>query len=156
MYRIPVCRVMLVRERTLAAEVKTIRGAADAASVLRGYLTGVDREHFVVLCLNTRHRVTAINTVSIGGLSGAPVHPREVFKPAILANSAAIILGHNHPSGDPEPSYDDRRITEQLVAAGRILGIEVLDHIIVGDDRFISMRECGVMFAPARVEGGNS
>jgi len=152
MYRIPVCRVTLVRERSLPAEVRTIRGPEDAAQLLREYLADCDREHFVVLCLDTRHRVTAINTVSVGDLSAAPVHPREVFKPAILANSAAVIVGHNHPGGDPEPSYEDRVVTDRLVKAGDILGIEVLDHVIVAETGFTSLAGRGVISA-ARLAG---
>jgi DNA repair protein RadC len=152
MYRIPVCRVMLVRERSLAAEIPTIRGPDDAAQLLRQYLEGCDREHIVVLCLDRRHRVIAINTVAVGDLTSAPVHPREVFKPAILANSAAVIVGHNHPGGDPEPSYEDRVATDRLVKAGDILGIEVLDHVIVADTGFTSLARRGLISA-ARLAG---
>lgn len=140
-YRIGNLRVRLVRDSSTPSDSKTIRGTRDAASVARASLEGADREHFIVLLLNTKHAVIGVNTVSIGGLSSAPVHPREVFKPALISGAASIIVAHNHPSGDPEPSRDDLLITEQLRAAGRILGIELLDHIVVGEPGFVSMRE---------------
>lgn len=145
MYRIPVCRVVLVRERSLAAEVQTIRQPAHAARLVREYLAGCDREHFVVLCLDSGHRVTAIHTVAIGSLDRIVVHPREVFKPAILANSAAVIVAHNHPGGSLEPSSADHATTRRLVAAGDILGIAVLDHIIVSETAFLSLAQRGVI-----------
>lgn len=142
-YRIGHYRVQLVRDSSVPSEVKTVRTAQDVAGIVRAMLEGADREHFVVLLLNTRHGVIGVNTVSVGGLASAPVHPREVFKPAVIASAAAVILGHNHPSGDPTPSRDDIVITEQLRAAGKLLGIEVLDHIIIGNgtNRYISLRE---------------
>ena len=100
-----------------------------------------DREHFIVLCLDTKHNITAVHTASIGSLNAAIVHPREVVKVAILATAAAVIVAHNHPSGDPTPSEEDIALTERLVSAGRILGIEVLDHLVLGDQRFVSLRE---------------
>lgn len=143
MYRVPVYRIALVREGTLASAVMAIHGAAEAAAVLREHLSGADREHFVILCLDVKNRVRAINTVSVGTVHEALVHPREVFKPAILANSAGVIVGHNHTSGDPEPSVEDRQTTMRLSQAGGILGIPVLDHIIVTNERFMSFRERG-------------
>src|SRR5262249_19479050 len=83
--------------------------------------------------LNQKNRVVGVNTVSIGSLTASVVHPREVFKPAILSNAAAIILAHNHPSGQPQPSQEDRVLTVRLVAAGKLLGISVLDHVVIGD-----------------------
>ncbi|MTI84963.1 MAG: hypothetical protein FH756_13985 [Firmicutes bacterium] len=88
---------------------------------------------------------TCFHTVSVGTLNSAQVHPREVFKVAIISNSAAIILGHNHPSGDPEPSHEDIEVTNRLVEAGQILGIEVLDHIVCGDSKYISLKTKGLM-----------
>lgn len=99
-------------------------------------------EHFGVLILNTKHRVTAFKIVSVGTLDACIVHPREVFRAAIEANAAAIVVFHNYPSGDPEPSPDDRQLTERLVAAGAVLGIEVLDHLVIGHDgRYRSFQE---------------
>lgn len=103
-------------------------------------LENADREHFVVLYLNSGNQVTAAQVVSIGSLSSTVVHPREVFKTAILTSSMSVIAIHNHPSGDPEPSSEDIAVTKQLVEAGKILGIKVLDHIVIGNKRFWSMR----------------
>ncbi|MBX6350261.1 MAG: DNA repair protein RadC [Clostridia bacterium] len=118
----------------------------DVVRWLRPRMRDLDREHFVVLWLDTKHRVLGHETVSIGGLDAAPAHPREVFKGAIVRSAAAVVLAHNHPSGDPTPSADDVRLTRRLVDAGRILGIEVLDHIILGTDRFESLRRRGFPF----------
>ena len=119
---------------------RTIRSAADAAAVCASMRT-LDREHFRVILLSTRHEVLGIADVSVGGLASAPVHPREVFKEAIRHSAAAVIVVHNHPSGHPEPSGDDVAITAQLRAAGRLMGIEILDHIIIGERAFVSLRE---------------
>jgi DNA repair protein RadC len=101
---------------------------------LKAYLWCKDREHFVVLHLDGAHRVVSAEVVSVGVLSAALVHPREVFKSAILANSAAIICAHNHPSGDLEPSDEDRRTFEKLSAAAELMGIPLLDFLIVARD----------------------
>jgi len=130
---IPVYRVSLVRESRLHCYHKQIRSSADASTLLHTYLADVDREHFVVLMLDQKNKVIGINNVSIGSLTASVVHPRECFKPAILSNAAAIILAHNHPSGAPQPSQEDRVLTVRLVAAGKLLGISVLDHVIIGD-----------------------
>jgi DNA repair protein RadC len=124
-----------------------ITSSATASALLQEYLDGVDREHFVILMLDRKNQVIGINTVSIGSLTASIVHPREVFKPAILGNAAAVILCHNHPSGSPFPSSEDRVLTARLVAAGKLLGINVLDHIIVGDgsQKFFSFADEGVL-----------
>lgn len=146
MYRIPVYKVKLVKDSTQALPFKSISGARSAAGLLAGYLAGSDREHLVALMLDVRGHVIGIHTVSIGTISQAVAHPREVFKAAILGNAHSIILGHNHPSGNPEPSPDDIEVTRDLVHAGRLLQIEVLDHIIVGEGkRFVSLAERGYM-----------
>ena len=132
-YRVPVYRVTLVREAAITAPGPRLRGAAQAAELLRQYLGAVDREHFVVILLDRKNAPIGINTVSIGSLTASVVHMRETFKAAILANAAAILCGHNHPSGDPEPSREDRALTKRLVDAGKLLGIAVVDHVIVGD-----------------------
>jgi DNA repair protein RadC len=132
-YRVPVYRVALVRETSLPAPAPRLRSAAHAAEFLRQYLGAVDREHFVVILLDRKNAPIGINTVSIGSLTASVVHMRKVFKPAILANAAAILCGHNHPSGDPAPSLEDRAVTQRLVDAGKLLGIAVLDHIVLGD-----------------------
>lgn len=98
------------------------------------------REHFIVLLLNARHEVEGIETVSIGSLNASIVHPREVFLPAVQASAASLVLVHNHPSGDPEPSEEDLAITKRLVQAGELIGIGVLDHVIVASRGVVSFR----------------
>ena len=106
----------------------------------------MDREHFVVLLLNQKNRVIGVHTVSVGSLTASVVHPRETFKAAILANAAAIICGHNHPSGDCQPSKEDRAITARLVEGGKLLGIAVLDHVIIGDEnKYFSFADEGLL-----------
>jgi len=144
-YRLPVYRVELVREKSLKSQVRTISAPVEVASVFEKLHANTDRESLVVLCLDTKHGVRAINTVSIGDLSSAIVSPREVFKPAILANSANIILIHNHPSGDPSPSREDIQITRRIAECGRLLDIELLDHVVVADSGYVSLKERGLL-----------
>ncbi len=116
------------------------------ARLVRKSVSDPKREHFFVLLLTTRHVVLGIETVSVGSLNASIVHPREVFRPAINAAAAAIILAHNHPSGDVAPSDDDMEITNRLADAGKLLGIDVLDHVIVaGDSAYLSFRERGLL-----------
>lgn len=103
------------------------------------------KENFIALYLDARNRLIHKETISIGTLNASLVHPREVFEPALTHHAAAIIVAHNHPSGDPEPSKDDREITKRLVEAGKILGIEVTDHLIVAGDTFMSFKEHGLL-----------
>jgi len=146
-YTIPGFRIALVREPGVKlAQRPQLRTCAEAAPILAQYIGESDREVFVVALLTIRHRLLGLHTVSVGCLSSSLVHPREVFKPAILAGSAALLLAHNHPSGDPEPSAEDLALTRRLTAAGALLGIEVLDHVILGEaGRFVSLRERGVL-----------
>lgn len=134
----------MVKESSILYEKRRITSPDDAARIIRDFIGDADREMFIILCLNTKNEPTAIHTVSIGTLNSSDVHPREVFKVAILANSAAILLSHNHPSGDPTPSKEDIKITKRLKEAGEIIGIDIIDHIIIGDyDRFISLKQDG-------------
>jgi DNA repair protein RadC len=154
MYRIPIYQVKLVRDGSQMAERKKVDSPATAAAVLQQYLDGVDREHFVVLLLDTQNQIIGIHTVTVGTLDASLVHPREIFKPAILANAASVLLAHNHPSGDPTPSAEDRSVTRQLVAAGGLIGIEVLDHVVVGDThRYVSFREAGMLESASGTNG---
>ena len=122
---------------------RTLSTPAASAAALAALLQDEPGEVFAILCLSTKHRVIAYHEVSRGTLDATLVHPREVFKAALLSNAASIILTHNHPSGDPTPSPDDHHLTRRLVDAGRLIGVEVLDHIIVGDGRYFSFREGG-------------
>jgi DNA repair protein RadC len=146
-YSIPGFRIALVREPGVKlAERPEMRQPAAAARVLAEYIGEADRELFVIAFLTIRYRVLGLHTVSVGCLSSSLVHPREVFKPAILAGSSAVLLAHNHPSGDPEPSAEDLALTRRLAAAGTILGIEVLDHLVLGEEgRFVSLRARGAL-----------
>jgi DNA repair protein RadC len=143
-YKIPVYRVSMIKESAISVEQKTIHSPRDVFEAVHEYLADVDREHFLTLLLNTKNGIVGVNTTSIGTLNSSLVHPREVFKPAIIANSAAIILVHCHPSGNPDPSNEDLEITRRLVEAGKIIGIEVLDHVIVGDGCWVSLKEKGI------------
>jgi len=121
------------------AETPAIRGPDDVLAQVHD-LTRARREHFVVLLLNARHELQSRETVSIGSLNASIVHPREVFLPAILHSAASVILVHNHPSGDPEPSEEDLSITRRLVEVGELVGIGVLDHVIVASRGTVSLR----------------
>ncbi len=118
-----------------------VRNPQDVAHFLLTHMKLYDREHFVVILLNTQNEVICAETIAIGGLARTPIHPREVFKGAIRHSASAVILAHNHPSGCCEPSEADIEVTAQLVKAGKLLGIGVLDHLIIGDGVYISMRE---------------
>jgi len=115
-------------------ERQQIFNPEDAADVLVPMLSGLDREHCVLLSLDTRHRLLTVSTVSIGSANHTFMSPREVFRDALRVGASAVMLGHNHPSGDPEPSRDDELVTQRLENAGDMLGIHVLDHIVVGDE----------------------
>lgn len=122
-----------------------IRSPEDAAQYVMEDLRYLQKEHFVCLFLNTKNHVVAQETLSMGSLNASIVHPREVFRAAIQRSSASIICIHNHPSGDPAPSPEDIEMTNRLVEAGNVIGIEVLDHLIIGDQKFISLKEQGLM-----------
>lgn len=123
-----------------------IRSPQDAYELLYSELAYLQKEHFVCVFLNTKnHIIGQPETISIGSLSSAIVHPREVFRAAIKRSSAALICAHNHPSGDPTPSPEDISLTSRLIQAGEIVGIDVLDHLIIGDSRYVSLKEKGVM-----------
>jgi DNA repair protein RadC len=141
-------RIVLVKEKVGRYELPKKIDSPDQAYKAITEITSVEEEAqevFGILVLNTKNKIVAVHEVSRGALNSSLVHPREVFKPAVLHNAAAIICFHNHPSGDPEPSREDMKITERLKNAGEILGISVYDHIIVGDDRYISLKERRVM-----------
>lgn len=139
-------RVSLVYEGSLN-ERPCIGGSSDAISFFKRYwqlAPANDQEKFVVACLDTKNRVQCVVVVTIGTLDASLVHPREVFKPAFLEGSSSVILSHNHPSGNTTPSREDIAVTDRLTEAGKLLGIDVLDHIIYGDgtEDAISIREC--------------
>ncbi|WP_223068264.1 RadC family protein [Paenibacillus caui] len=131
--------------RSSLGESPVIRSPRDAAEVVMDQLRYLQKEHFVCLFLNTKNHLIGQETLSIGSLNASIVHPREVFRAAIKCSSASIVCAHNHPSGDPAPSPEDIHITKRLCEAGEIVGIDVLDHIIVGDGEFVSLKEQGLM-----------
>ena len=137
--------VHVVREPQLPFPKPQISGPDDVCALLQRQLAFQDREIFCIVILDARNQVIGINTVSIGSVSASIVHPRETFRPAIMMGASSLILAHCHPSGDPSPSKDDIELTRRLVKAGEILGIEVLDHLIIGDSRFLSLKEKGLM-----------
>ena len=141
--RVNIVSIKLCKESSVLYEPRFVNNPADAADLVREFLSDCDREKIIAVCLDTKHQPTAITTISIGTINSSLIHPREVFKTAILSNSAAIILAHNHPSGKPEPSNDDINITKRLVDAGTVLGINVIDHVIIGaaNGQYKSMRE---------------
>ena len=117
-----------------------LKSPEDVIGEVRSQLKGKKKEHFLVLCLDTRNRLINRRLVSMGSLDTSIVHPREVFKEAVSSCAASVIFAHNHPSGDPEPSKEDIELTKRLARAGEIVGINVLDHIIVCDEGFISLK----------------
>jgi len=123
-----------------------VRSPADVAQLLIAEMAHLEQEHFRVLYLNTRNRLLGIETVYVGSLNASHIRVSEVFREAIKRNCAAIIIAHNHPSGDPTPSPEDVEVTRRLVEAGKLLDIEVLDHLIIGQQRFVSLRERGLGF----------
>jgi DNA repair protein RadC len=124
---------------------KPVRGPDDVVALIGKRLRSEAREHFLVLLLNARHECVAIETVSIGSLNASIVHPREVFRPAVLASAASIVCVHNHPSGDPDPSEEDISITRRLAQVGELLGIGLLDHVIIATRGVVSLRERGTL-----------
>jgi len=116
----------------------------EVVRLVKGRLKGKKREHFLVILLDTRGQLIKISEISIGSLDSSIVHPREVFKEALSASAASVIFVHNHPSGDPEPSEDDIKLTERLANAGEVMGIDVLDHVIIGDEKYLSLKREGL------------
>ncbi|HEX7363882.1 MAG TPA: DNA repair protein RadC [Dehalococcoidia bacterium] len=118
----------------------TVKSPEDVIKTARTLLKGKKKEHFLILCLDTRNHLIKTNVVSIGSLDCSIVHPREVFKEAISSSASSVIFIHNHPSGDPTPSDDDIKMTKRLIEAGEIIGIDVLDHIVICDREHLSMK----------------
>lgn len=123
----------------------TIRSPQDAANYLMPDMTFLKQEHFVALFLNVKNQILHKQTIFIGSLNASIVHPREIFREAVKRSAASIICAHNHPSGNPAPSPEDIDVTKRLFEAGQLMGIELLDHVIIGDHQFISLKEKGYM-----------
>ena len=131
--RINIVSIKLVKESSFLYQTLTISSPKDAYEMIKDQLQDLDREQFIIACLNTKNEPTNISVVSVGTLNKAIVHPREVFKTAILSNAASIMAFHNHPSGETTPSQQDIQLTKRLYEAGELLGIKLLDHLIIGD-----------------------
>ena len=145
MKRLNVVSLKIIREKSFPYETNVIRKPEDVYRLAKEFIGQSDREHCCLLTLDSKNKITSIHTIAIGSLNSAIVHPREVFKIAILHNSASVILFHNHPSSDPTPSPEDIAITERIRDAGILLGIELLDSIIVGEYNHYSLKEKGLM-----------
>ncbi len=132
------------RLETFVEEPKRkVRSPKDVYTLMYPKMREQKKERFITLYLDTKNQILKEETVSIGSLNASIVHPREVFKSALLESSASVIMIHNHPSGDPSPSREDIMVTEKLVEGGKLLGIDVLDHIIIGDGKYVSLKDEG-------------
>jgi len=144
--KLPLYTTRLVCEQTFPfCDRIQVASPADVAPILQAYFRDKDREEFIVVLLTTANTILGLAQISVGGLAASIVEPRQVFKTAILANAAAIICAHNHPSMNPEPSREDIRITRQLVEAGTLMGIPVRDHLGIAGDAYTSLAERGLM-----------
>ncbi|PFE50767.1 DNA repair protein RadC [Bacillus cereus] len=143
--RVDIVKLKMVKESSLLYKERRVKSPEDASLLFKQFLDGADREYFIVLCLDIKNQPTAINVCHIGSLNSSIVHPREVLKLAIISNAASIIVAHNHPSNDPTPSREDLEVTKRLIEVGKVVGIEVLDHLIVCEESFISLKEKGYM-----------
>jgi len=140
--RVDIVTIKMVKNHSITIEPRQITSADDASRLIFREIGCMDREAFILICLNAKSEPTSIGVIHIGTLTIAMVHPREIYKMAILSNAASIIIGHNHPSGNVEPSLQDYEITKRIVSAGGLIGIEVLDHIIVSEDeKMFSLRK---------------
>lgn len=138
--RVEIVSLKMVRESSVYYDARRINSPNDLYDLLAEFLVDSDKEKLMVVCLNTKNEPVNITTVSIGTLKESLAVPREILKTAILSNSAKIMLAHNHPSGDTTPSKEDWRTTERLAQAGKIVGVELLDHIIIGGSSYTSLR----------------
>lgn len=144
--RVNIVSIKMVREGSILYESRNINSPEIAAELGRKFIENSDREELIVCCLDTKNQPLSISVASIGSLNSSIVHPREVFKVAVLSNAASIIVFHNHPSGDTSPSTEDISVTNRLKEAGNIIGIKLIDHIIIGSDgRYTSLKEEGII-----------
>ena len=141
---IPLVSVRLVRERHISYRARQpLTNAESVHELFRELAEDLDREAVWVVCLATDGRPVCLSQVSLGTLDASLLHPREIMKTALLSNARSIILVHNHPSGDPKPSADDRAVTARIKAAAETIGLELLDHVIIGDGCYFSFRDGG-------------
>lgn len=143
--RVDIVSIKMVKEYSVGYEPRKVRNPEDAFKLFEKFVKDIDREIFLVACFNSKNEPVNISVVSIGTLGSSLVHPREVMKTAILSNSNSIMIAHNHPSGSVNPSNEDKRVTERMVNVCDILGIKLLDHIIIGDDKYFSFKESSLI-----------
>lgn len=136
-------KILELKEEFREYKTRPLMNDPEKVYALLKLMMPADKEQFMLLSLNTKNGVIAIRIISLGSLNGSIVHPREVFKSAIVDSAAHIIIAHNHPSGDPAPSREDIETTKKLVETGKIIGIDVLDHVIIGEGKHFSMKETG-------------
>ncbi len=144
-HRVPKYKVQLVRDGSVPFTTKICSTPRQAADLFRAFVGDSDREHLIAIFLDTQNRFLGLHTVSIGTLDYSVVHPREVFKAAILSNASSLVLAHNHPSGESAPSEEDVRITRELQKAGELLDVPLMDHIVVGEASYASFMELGLL-----------
>ncbi|NMC31873.1 MAG: DNA repair protein RadC [Veillonellaceae bacterium] len=142
-YRLPRYRVALVREGCSHSNMNHIHEPEDVYKIIAVEYAAAVVETAMMLALDTKNKVIGIFEISRGSLNASIIHPRDVFQRALLVNAASVILVHNHPSGDPTPSPEDVKLTKKLVEAGRVMDITVLDHVICGEGKYVSLRERG-------------
>jgi DNA repair protein RadC len=145
MKHIPLVSLRLVRERTVPYPGRSLQSAQAVYDLFRDLAGDLDREAVWIACLDAKNRLACLSQVSVGSLDASMVHPREVMKTVLMANASAMILVHNHPSGDPAPSAEDRAVTDRIRQTADLFGIRFLDHVIVGDGRFYSFNDEGGM-----------
>lgn len=139
--RVDIVSIKMVKDSSIKYANRQIGSPFEAFILVKDLLEGCDREKLLAICLDTKNQPTNISVVSVGSVNASIVHPREVFKTAILSNSSKIMLAHNHPSQILKPSSEDKLITKRIQDSGEILGIELLDHIILGDNEYFSFKE---------------
>jgi len=140
--RVNIISLKVIKESSVLYEGRKLSSPEAARKLLMPFFDGMDREKFLAIYLNVKNEPNAIHTVSIGSLNSSIVHPREVYKGALMSNAASVIFAHNHPSGNPEPSQNDKNMTKRLIEAGEILGITTIDHLIIGgDEEYFSFKE---------------
>ncbi|SHN33690.1 JAB domain-containing protein [Gracilibacillus kekensis] len=141
--RVNIVSIKLVKESSLLYQRRSVRSPEDGYDLVKNFLEDRDREHFIVIALDTKNQPVSINICHIGSLNASVVSPREIMKTAILSSAASIIVAHNHPSGDTLESREDIEVTKRLAEVGKLMGIELLDHLIIGDSKFSSLKEKG-------------
>ena len=145
MVGIQVVSLRIVREKRVPYRKKTLTSSQDVFALFQGILADYDREAFWVACCDSKGQICCVSPIAVGSLSTTPIHPREVFKVALIANAHSVIFAHNHPSGDPSPSAEDFETTFRLQVAACLLGIDFRDHLIVGDGEYFSFADQGLL-----------